>query len=298
MQYKGVEIENTFAEAFPMWAARLIITAGMDQWAQCAANAASGLATSIIGCGCEAGIDYVLKPEKTSDGRPGYAILLFTISKEDLERELLKRIGQGVLTTATSACYNGLESNEHLAIGHQIRYFGDGYQSSKLLAGQRYWRIPVADGEFVVDEKFGIIQGVGGGNIILMGTDLPATLNAAVAAADAVRSIPGALAPFPGGICRSPSKIGSRYRSLSASTNDAFCPTLRGQVDSQLTDEAQVAYEIVIDGLNEAIVAQAMRAAVVAACQPGIIKITAANYGGELGPYHFSLYEILESDVT
>jgi formylmethanofuran--tetrahydromethanopterin N-formyltransferase len=180
-------------------------------------------------------------------------------------------------------------------VGGKLRYFGDGYQSSKYLNGRRFWRLPVADGEFVVDESFGIGQGVGGGNLIVIGEQRSATLEAAEAAAEAVRSIRGAIAPFPGGVCRSPSKPGSKYQNVRASTNEAFCPTLRSKVDTQLELEAGAVYELVIDGLTEEIVQQAMGAAIMAACKPGVLRITAGNYGGKLGPYHLHLHKILEN---
>ncbi len=293
MQINGVIIIDTFAEAFPMWAARLVITAQNPRWAQIAGEAASGLATSIVGCGCEAGIDAELSPEQTPDGRPGVAVLVFTVTREALQSELLKRIGQGVLTCPTTACYNGLEADERALIGGKLRYFGDGFQASKLIGGRRYWRVPVGDGEFLVEESFGLGIGVGGGNLLILARDIEAGLQAASDAAQAVRGYPGAVAPFPGGVCRSPSKPGARYKGMRASTNQAFCPTLRGQVESQVPAEAQVVYELVIDGLSEAAVGVAMAAAARAACQPGVIAITAGNYGGKLGPYHFHLHHLL-----
>ncbi len=235
-----------------------------------------------------------LSPDQTPDGRPGQALFLFSYSAQKLEEQLFLRIGQAILPSATSACFNGLESQVTCKIGGKLRYFGDGYQSSKLLNGKRYWRIPVADGEFLVEEAFGIGEGVGGGNLIILGCDRATTLAAAEASAQAVRETPGAIAPFPGGVCRSPSKPGSRYSNVRASTNEAFCPTLRSRVDTQMTGDIQAAYEIVIDGINETCVAAAMASAIRAACLPGIIRITAGNYGGKFGPYHLYLHKLLE----
>jgi formylmethanofuran--tetrahydromethanopterin N-formyltransferase len=294
MHIKGVLIDNTFAEAFPMWASRLVVTADTPALARQAAQAATGLAFSIIGCACEAGLGEALPPDQTPDGRPGQVALLFSYSPEKLEEHLLLRIGQAILPSATSACFNGLSGEKTAKIGGKLRYFGNGFQSSKQLNSRRYWRIPVADGEFLVEESFGLAQGVGGGNLILLGRERLELLQVVEQAVLAIRSVPGAVAPFPGGICRSPSKPGSQYRNVRASTNDAFCPTLRSRVETQLPPEAGAVYELVIDGLSEDVVRQAMRAALLAACQPGVLRITAGNYGGKLGPYHLHLHKILE----
>lgn len=293
MYLNHVRIEDTFAEAFPMCAARLVVTADCEEWAIIAARAAAGLAHSIVGCNCEADLAGSIAPAQTHDGRPGVAVLLLTTSKEAMQQELLKRIGQGVLPTPTSACYNGLDSVETITVGGKIRYFGDGYQSSKFLDGRRFWRVPVADGEFVVEESFGVTQGVGGGNLLIQAASQSIALEAAQSAVTAIRNTPNAIAPFPGGVCRSPSKIGSRYKTVIASTNHPFCPTLRAQVESQLEPAVQAVYEIVINGLSESAVRQAMKAAMIAACLPGVIAITAGNYGGKLGPYHLHLHQIL-----
>ena len=295
MYIQGVLIDDTFAEAFPMAVSRLIITADSPCLAFQAAQAATGLAFSIIGCACEAGLDGALAPGQTPDGRPGYAVLLFSYSAGKLEEDLFLRIGQAILPSATSACFNGLDTEKTAKVGGRLRYFGDGYQSSKMLDGRRYWRIPVADGEFVLDESYGLGQGVGGGNLILLGSDRAAVLAAAEAAAAAVRAVPGAIAPFPGGVCRSPSKPGSRYENVRASTNEAFCPTLRSRTGTQLSPEILAVYELVIDGLTEQVVGQAMASGIRAACRPGVVRITAGNYGGKLGPYHLHLHQLLET---
>jgi formylmethanofuran--tetrahydromethanopterin N-formyltransferase len=294
MQIGDVLIDDTFAEAFPMVVSRLIITADSPRLALQAAQAATGLAISIIGCACEAGLDGILPPEQTPDGRPGQAVLLFSYSPEKLEEHLFLRIGQAILPSATSACFNGLDAKKEVAVGGRLRYFGNGYQSSKMLNGRRYWRIPVADGEFVLDESYGLGQGVGGGNLILLGSDRAAVLEAAESAAVAVSNTPGAIAPFPGGVCRSPSKPGSRYQNVRASTSDAFCPTLRSRTVTQLTRQVKAVYEIVIDGTSEEVVGRAMAAGMRAACQPGVVRITAGNYDGKLGPYHLHLHKLLE----
>ncbi len=293
MQYKGVLIEDTFAEAFSMWYSRLIITADSPWLAQQAAEAATGLAISIIGCGCEAGLEGILPMSETPDGRPGVAALLFSYSPEKVEEHLLLRIGQAILPTATSACFNGLVAERMAKIGAKVRYFANGFQSSKRIGDKRFWRLPVADGEFVVEEAFGVGQGVGGGNLLILGGERDKVLVAAEASVKAIRGVRGAIAPFPGGVCRSPSKPGSKYKEVRASTNDAYCPTLRSRVPTQLRPHEQHAYEIVIDGTTEQVVGMAMKAGIQAACLPGVIRITAGNYGGKWGPYHLYLHKLL-----
>ncbi|MCS7312382.1 MAG: formylmethanofuran--tetrahydromethanopterin N-formyltransferase [Acidobacteria bacterium] len=296
MQLYEAEVEDTFAEAFEMWAARVVITAETPAWARIAAQSTTGFATSVIGCGCEAGIERELAPDETPDGRPGVSVLFLTVRVEDLGKRLLERIGQCVLTTATTACYNGLESDQMVNIGSQLRYFGDGYQVSKRLDGRRFWRVPVMDGEFLVEERFGVGPAVGGGNLILLGVDAASTLRAAEAAVQAMQTVPGVILPFPGGICRSGSKVGARrYKFLTASTNDAFCPTLRSLVPhTRVPQGLNCTYEIVIDGLSLGAVEEAMRRGLRAAAQNGARYITAGNYGGRLGPYRIHLHDLLQ----
>ena len=291
----GVTIADTFAEAFPMTAARAIVTADSSEWAEVAGRTMSGYASSVIGCDAEAGIERVLPPEETPDGRPGVAVLLFAFSRDALEKAVSNRVGQCVMTCPTTACYNGLPIVEGKAIGvgDRLRYFGDGWQISKQVAGRRYWRIPVMDGEFTCESTFGTVKGVAGGNLILLGTDPKLALRAAEAAARAMRQVPGVILPFPGGIARSGSKVGSKYKALRASTNTAFAPTLRGLVPTDLPPEVECGYEIVIDGLTLEAVEQATALGIRAgAAQPGIVQITAGNYGGKLGPHHIRLLEV------
>ncbi len=250
MHINGVEIEDTFAEAFGMWGSRLIVTGDDVNWARTAAEAATGFATSIIGCGCEAGTNDLAADEQTPDGRPGVAALVFTTSRKNMEAQLVQRVGQAVMTSATSACYNGLDADEKLKVGGKLRYFGDGFQRSKLLDGRRLWRVPVMDGEFVVEESFGVVKGVGGGNFFMMAHSLSAALAAAQAAVAAMRAVPGVIMPFPGGVVRSGSKISSRYKGQSVSSNTPYCPTLRGQEDSALREGENAVLEIVVDGLE------------------------------------------------
>jgi formylmethanofuran--tetrahydromethanopterin N-formyltransferase len=294
MELHGAEVLDTFAEAFTMWGSRIVITAETPGWAQEAGRSLTGFATSVIGCKCEAGVERSLDGSETPDGRPGVAALLFATDEEGLGKRLVERIGQTVLTCPTTACFNGIEAGDDVDVGGQLRYFGDGWQASKVLAGRRYWRIPVMEGEFVVEERFGAVKGVGGGNLIVMGDDAASALRATEAAVGAMRDLPGAILPFPGGIARSGSKVGSRYKALMASTNHPLCPTLRAQVDdSEVPEGVGSVLEIVIDGLAPEPVREAMRAGLHAAARAGARRIGAGNYGGSLGKHHFHLRELL-----
>ncbi len=294
MRLGDTEVVDTFAEAFTMWGARIVVTAGSPAWAAHAGRSLTGFATSVIGCKCEAGIERELTAEETPDGRPGVSALLFAPDKEGLGKRLVERIGQTVLTCPTTACFNGLGAEEEADVGGQLRFFGDGWQASKVLDGRRYWRIPVMEGEFLVEERFGIVEAVGGGNLIILAEDVATALGAAEAAAEAMRAVEGAIMPFPGGIARSGSKVGSRYKALMASTNHVLCPTLRAQVDdSQVPDGIGSVFEIVIDGLAPDPVREAMRVGLAAAAKAGARQITAGNYGGNLGKHHFPLRELV-----
>lgn len=299
MYVNGVLIEDTFAEAFPMRAARIVITAVNARWANEAALKLTGFATSVIACKCEAAIERTLDPSETPDGRVGVSVLLFAMDTESLGKRLIERIGQTVLTCPTTNCFDGLPHEQRrLASGRALRVFGDGFQGSKVLGGERYWRIPVMDGECLLQESFGVAKGVGGGNFFILGADSASTLAAAEASVTAMKGMPGVILPFPGGIVRSGSKVGSRrYKALAASTNDAYCPTLRPLTTSALTAEVQSVLEIVLDGLDERSIARAMRVGIEAACAPGIVAIGAGNFGGKLGPHHFRLRDIMAADA-
>jgi formylmethanofuran--tetrahydromethanopterin N-formyltransferase len=290
-----IPIEDTFAEAFPMTAARLIVTAETPAWAQTAGQVTTGYASSVIGCDAEAGIERILSADETPDGRPGVSLLLFAFSRDALQKALVNRVGQCVLTCPTTACYNGLPlvKDKNVRIGGNLRFFGDTFQFSKKLEGRRFWRIPVMDGEFVCEDWFGAIKGVAGGNFLIVGASQAEALAAAETAVAAIRTVPNVICPFPGGVVRSGSKVGSRYKKLRASTNDAYCPTLRGLVTSALPDGANAVYEIVIDGTDLPSVEEATRVGVRAACRPGVRRITAGNYGGKLGPFHLHLHKLL-----
>lgn len=294
MNLRGTEIEATFAEAFPMNAARLLVTAETLEWAETASRLATGYAASVIGCDAEAGIERPLNTEESPDGRPGYSLLFFGFSRDALQKALVNRVAQCVLTCPTTACYNGLPlTDKNLRIGGNLRFFGDGWQTSKLLEGKRYWRVPVMDGEFVCEDWFGTVKGVAGGNFLILGETQRGTLAAAERAVAEMRKVPGIILPFPGGVVRSGSKVGSRYAKLKASTNDAYCPTLRGVVKSELPPGVNAVYEIVIDGVDLKSVEAATRVGVRSACGEGVVRISAGNYGGKLGPFHLKLHELL-----
>jgi formylmethanofuran--tetrahydromethanopterin N-formyltransferase len=295
MNIRDAFIEETFAEAFTMRVARIIITARSPRWAREAALKLTGFATSVIGCKVEAGIERVLPESETPDGRPGIAILLLTMSKDDMAKRLIERIGQTVLTCPTTACYDGLpDAPDRVGVGSALRFFGDGFQSSKVIGGERFWRIPVMEGEFLVQEMFGMQKGVGGGNFLILARSADAALAAAEAAADAMAGQPGIILPFPGGVVRSGSKVGSRrIKSMIASTNDAFCPTLRAVTDSALPETVNSVLEIVINGLDADAITRGMRIGIDAACREGVVSISAGNYGGKLGPHHFHLRRIM-----
>jgi formylmethanofuran--tetrahydromethanopterin N-formyltransferase len=290
----NTEVADTFAEAFPMRFARVWITAATDAWAQEAARSMTGFATSVIGCKCEAAIERRVPAGETPDGRPGIAVLLFAMDREGVGKRVLERVGQSVMTCPTTACFDGLPGAERtVALGGTLRYFADGFQASKVIDGQRFWRIPVMEGEFLVAESVGVGRGVGGGNLVIGAGEEEAALAAAQAAADAMRG-EGIALPFPGGIVRSGSKVGAlTSKSMPASTNHQMAPTLRAQVsDTLVPDGVGAIFEVVIDGVSEEAVRGAMRRGLHAAAGAGATHVTAANFGGKLGEFHFPLTEL------
>jgi formylmethanofuran--tetrahydromethanopterin N-formyltransferase len=298
MKVNGILIDDTFAEAFGMAGTGVIITADTMKWARIAATTMAGFGTSVIGAGAEVGIDRELKPEETPDGRPGVRVLLFGFSPDAASAQLKTRVGQCVLTSPGSACYAGVESDKRIGLGQGPRFFGDGFQTAKRLGKKRFWRVPVMDGEFVIEETTGVVtDAVGGGNLIILGNDRAGLLTTAEAAVDAIGDVPDVITPFPGGIVRSGSKVGSKYKGAIASTNDAFCPTLRGRVKSELSPDTVAVLEIVIDGLTSKSVADAMRVGLKAVIDlgaaKGVTRVTAGNYGGKLGQHHYKLRELL-----
>jgi formylmethanofuran--tetrahydromethanopterin N-formyltransferase len=287
-------IEDTFAEAFGMRYARLIVTAHDDYWLDAALREATGYGSSVIACDAEAGVETRLAVDATPDGRLGAAILLFGFNEEILAKAAASRTGQCLMTCPTTAVFDGLpHAEKRIPLGKNLRYFGDGFQKSKQFEGRRFWRVPVMDGEFIVEHSIGVGKGVAGGNIIIQGTSAQNALDAARRASEAVAALPGVIAPFPGGIARSGSKVGSRYKKLVASTADAYCPTLRGRVESRLHPQANCAYELVVDGVDETAAAAAMTAAIRASVGDGVVAISAGNYGGKLGKFQFHLRKLI-----
>lgn len=298
LKVKGVTIVETFAEAFPMVGTRVIITAPTAEWAMISARTMTGFATSVIACGAEAGIERTLSKSETPDGRPGVAVLLFTMDVDKLQTQLRNRVGQCVLTSPGSACYAGLDGKKKLKLGASLRFFGDGWQMSKVIGGRRYWRIPVMGGEFVCEDKTGLTtKAVGGGNLLVVGKSHQAVLAACTRAVKAMADVPEVITPFPGGIVRSGSKVGSKYAGQIASTNHAYAPGLKWHPDSELPPSAEAVLEIVIDGLTADAIHDAMHAGIHAiakgGAREGVTHITAGNYGGNLGPHHFHLKEIV-----
>jgi len=302
MMLNGVTIDDTFAEAFNMRGTRVIITAQNLKWAYHAANAMTGFATSVIACGVEAAIERELTADETPDQRPGVSILMFAMGSAVLMKQLETRMGQCVLTCPTAAAFSGIEGDPEtvtrIGLGKNLRFFGDGFQISKRLGGKRYWRVPVMDGEFLTEETTGMVRAIGGGNFLVLAESQPQALAACEVAVEAMRKLPNIIMPFPGGVVRSGSKVGSKYKSMIASTNDAFCPTLKGLVKTQLSPEIESVMEIVIDGLTTDDISKAMRVGIQAACElgatNGIRRVSAGNYGGKLGPHLFHLHKILE----
>jgi len=299
----GVEVEDTFAEGFPMWGSRVIITAVNRRWAETAASSMTGFATSVIGCDCEAGVEREVPPEETPDGRPGTSVMLFGFSKKRLKASMLNRIGQSVLTCPTTAAYNGIpegEADAMLDVGRSLRFFGDGYQvkmrmGDGWLGRRRFWRVPVMEGEFLIEARFGARRGVAGGNLLVLGTTEGAALEAAERAIEAIHAVPGIITPFPGGLCRSGSKVGSRYAFLKASTNTPFCPSISHTFPgSKVPEGVNSVIEIIINGLDIGSVSGAMAAGIRAAVEvEGVRGITAVNFGGKLGKYKIHLRECL-----
>jgi len=296
MRLNNVEIEETFAEAFSMKCARVLITALNKKWVKIAATEATGFGTSIIGCPSEAGIEKYLTPEETPDGRFGAYIQIYHRKTEKLEEQILERIGQCVLTAPTTAVFNGLPNAEKQSnIGYKLKFFGDGFDEKREIGGRTVYSVPIMEGDFIIEENIGIVDGVAGGNFFIMANDQMSALNAAEVAVDAISDVEGCITPFPGGIVASGSKVGSnKYKFLKASTNEKFCLTLKNKIkDSQIPDEINGIYEVLIDGINIDSVKDAMRNGITTVTKvPGVVKITAGNFGGKLGKYKIELKDL------
>ena len=295
MKINETDIVDTYAEAFSMRFTRLIVTATDEYWLGAAMDAFTGYATSVIGCDAEVGVETGLDPADTPDGRPGCAVMAFGFDGVSLAKAVVNRCGQCLMTCPTTAVYNGLETEERFDLGNKLRFFGDGYQKSKLIGEKRLWRVPVMDGEFVIEDKVGVAKGVAGGNFLILSGDQRSGLVAARLASEATASVPGIITPFPGGVVRSGSKVGSRYKDMVASTSHAYCPTLRGRVESKLDDSVNCVYEIVIDGADFDAVERGTQIGIqAAAAVEGVVAISAGNYGGNLGKHKFYLHELMK----
>ncbi len=302
LQHNGVEIEDTFAEMFPMWAGRILITADSEKWASTAARTATGFATSIIMSPAEAGIEAQVPADSTPDKRAGTIIQVYHRSRFDLKSQMILRIGQCVMTCPTTAAFDALpEAKRRMKVGRSLRYFGDGFQKRDTMFERSVWRIPVMEGEFIVEDRFGAVNAIGGGNLLIMAENQKSGLQAAEEAVNAINLLrEKVILPFPGGVCRSGSKAGSLKYKLKASTFHQFCPKLKKLVpDSRVPENVNAVYEIVIDGLDLDAIKRAMAAGIKAAVKvPGILKISAGNYGGKLGPYRADLKEVINLQTT
>ena len=294
----SIKIFDTFAEAFPMKCSRLIVTAETEKWARIAANSFTGFATSVIACGCESAIEKKLSKNETPDQRPGISILIFSMSSKELSKQILNRAGQCIMTSPTSALFSGNEGDIKIKLGNSLRYFGDGFQISKKVDKKRFWRIPVMDGEFICEDYAYQVDGVGGGNFLILADTKLNALKASEVAVREMQKIPNTILPFPGGVVRSGSKVGSKYKSLLASTNFEYCPTIKGVVKTALSKAENSVLEIVVDGLTKYDVTLSLKAGIKAVIKlgkkSGVKSISAGNYGGKLGPFHFHLRNILK----
>ena len=291
-----LKIQDTFAEMFPLWAGRVLITAQNEKWAQIAANVTTGFATSVIMAPAEAAIESYVPADKTPDNRPGALVQIYNRDRFELKHQLMERIGQCIMTCPTTAAFNGLTGKRVLRVGSSLRYFGDGFQKKTMAGGRKCWKIPVMEGNFIVEDSFGAMEAVAGGNFMIFAENQADGLKAAEAAADAIRErAPDVIMPFPGGVCRAGSKAGSLKYKMKASTNHPYCPTLKTLVpDSVVPENVTSVYEIVMNGLTLDAVKNGMKQGVTAAaCQPGIVKISSGNYGGKLGPFKAYLKEAI-----
>jgi len=296
MEINGVQIEDTFAEGFPIKMARVVVTAITERWALEAAREATGFGTSVIGCSAEAGIECIVGGDETPDGRPGANILICNMGYKNLENSLLFRIGQCVLTAPTTAAFSGMpDAEKQFDTGKKLSFFGDGYQKQIEMFGRNVWKIPLMSGDFIVEQNFGAVDGIAGGNFLILAQNQTAGLMAADAAVNAISKMKGTITPFPGGVVASGSKVGSKYKFLKASTNTAFCTSLREDGVCTLAEDVTSVFEIVINGVSKEAIQAAMKAGINAACHvPGVLKISAANYEGKLGIHQFPLHKVLE----
>ncbi|MFX0058026.1 MAG: formylmethanofuran--tetrahydromethanopterin N-formyltransferase [Candidatus Hodarchaeota archaeon] len=302
MELNGVKIEDTFCEAFGAVFTRILVTAKNEKWVKMAAQIATGYGTSTIHCDSEAGIDVFIPMDKTPDKRPGVALMFFKTKKDEMDNVLLNRIGQCILTCPTTACFDAMntsvdpEKDFEIKTGYKLKFFGDKFEEKvEMLYPFEVWKIPVMDGEFIVQSNFKVGKGIAGGNFLILAESQDSGLKAAEAAVEAIKDVENVISPFPGGIARSGSKVGSNYSFLNASTNDPLCPTLRGKSEnSQLGEKDNCVYELIYDAANENAIKEAMKLGIQAAVKvPGVNRISAGNYGGKLGKFQYRLHEVL-----
>ena len=295
MEINGVEIRETYAEGFGIKVTRILVTAVTQELAKIAATEATGYGTSVIGCPAEAGIDCFVPAENTPDGRPGYVIMICQGGKKALDHELMERIGMCILTSPTAAAFNALEAEDTLNTGAKLKFFGDGFEQEVEVDGRKVFSIPIMSGDFLVESDFGYKDGVAGGNFFILAKDQMIGVAAAQAAVEAISKVEGVITPFPGGMVASGSKVGSnKYaKFLNASTNEKMCVTLKDKVDSDIRDDADGVFEIVIDGVDEESVKAAMKAGIEAGCAvDGVLEISAGNFDGKLGSAIMHLQEL------
>jgi formylmethanofuran--tetrahydromethanopterin N-formyltransferase len=294
MEINGTEILETFAEAFPVWLSRVIITAAKQEWASKAAVEATGFATSKIGCPCEAGIEDSLSKKETPDGRVGVSILICS-EKKNIKSHVASRISQCILPAPTASAFDGFPEAK-VRFFTRMHYFGDGYEERCMVGSRKCWKIPVMGGDYVGEERFGTVKGIAGGNFLVMGKDQRSALAGAEAAAEAISGRRGIITGFAGGIVSSGSKVGCKNYlfPMPASTNHTYCPTLKGRVsDSRVPGGVTSIYEIVINGVDEKSIKKAMKAGIEAATGTGaVMYIGATNFEGKLGEYRFHLHDL------
>jgi len=301
MELNSIEIEDTFCEAFGAVFTRILVTATNEKWVKIAAQIATGYGTSTIHCDSEAGIDVFVPADKTPDNRPGVALMFFKTKKDEMDRVLLNRVGQCIVTCPTTACFDALNQSFDptkefvIETGRKLKYFGDKFEEKvEGIFPFEAWKIPVMDGEFIVQSNFKVGKGIAGGNFLIIAENHDAGLRAAEASIDAIKGVENVIAPFPGGIARSGSKVGSKYSFLNASTNDPLCPTLKHKIEhSQLKDGDDCVYEIILDGATEETVKRSIKLGIQAAVEiPGVNRISAGNYGGKLGKFQYRLHDL------
>ncbi len=300
MEVGEVPVEDTYCEAFSLYATRILVTAENSRWTLIAARVATGLGTSVIMCPGESGLESLVSPKSTPDGRVGALIHIYDRDFPTLKLHTIVRVGQAILTCPTTAAFDGLPGvKRRILVGSSLAKFGDGFEKKDTMNGREVWRIPVMEGEFIVEDSFGVVKGVAGGNILILAKSREAGLRAAESAVDMVRrNARNVILPFPGGIVRSGSKVGSlKYPKLGATTNHRYCPTLRNVIgDSALPPEVKSVYEIVINGLSVEDVTRAVGFAILGAAKvPGVVKIDAGNYGGKLGQYKIHLKDAVQA---